>query len=261
MGIRVKAARDFLDHDPMTDSSPVIVNETLARALYPDLDPIGRPAVTNGQSMTIVGVAADVRQSSVDESPVNQMYLDITRGGGASPDLVVRTTLPAATVGPPLRAALAQTDERLVASDIRVLDTLVDRALSPRRFLVSLIGGFSLFALLIASLGIYGVVSYGVSQRTAEIGVRMALGATGRDVRRQVIGDTLRLTIAGVVLGVGGALALARTIENLLYGTSPADPVTFAAAALVLTLVAIVAAYVPALRASRIAPIRALRAE
>jgi predicted permease len=259
MGIRITAGRDLLDHDPMTDRDPVIVNRTLARALYGDADPIGRPAVTNGQPLTIVGVAADVRQSGLDETPVNQMYLDLSRGGAAT-DLIVRTSLPLSSAAPALRTALAGMDARLVASEVRVLDSLVDRAISPRRFLVSLLGGFSMFALLLASLGIYGVVSYGVSQRTAEIGVRMALGATGRDVRRQVLGDTLRLTLAGVAVGVGLALALARTVETLLYATSPTDPLTFAGTAVLLTVVALVAGYIPALRASRIEPMSALRA-
>jgi ABC-type antimicrobial peptide transport system permease subunit len=142
---------------------------------------------------------------------------------------------------------------------VRVLDSLVDRSLSPRRFLVSLLSGFSLLALLLASLGIYGVVSYGVSQRTAEIGVRMALGATGRDVRRQVIGDTMRLTAAGVAIGTIASLALARLIASLLYATSPFDAMTFVMAVVVLTAVALLAGYLPALRASRIEPMRALR--
>ncbi len=171
----------------------------------------------------------------------------------------MRTPLPPASLVPALRRTLSDIDARLVATDVRVLDTLVDRATSPRRFLVSLLGGFSVLALLLASLGIYGVVSYGVSQRTAEIGVRMALGATGREVRRQVIGDTLRLTLAGVAIGVLVSLLLARVLGSLLYATSTTDPMTFVGTAVVLTIVAMAAGYVPALRASRIEPLRALR--
>jgi predicted lysophospholipase L1 biosynthesis ABC-type transport system permease subunit len=243
----------------MKDRAPVIVNATLARTLYPGVDPIGRPAVTGNQPLTIVGVVADVRQSGLDEAPANQMYLDLSRGSGVGSDLIVRTTLPPASMATALRGTLAEVDARLVASDVRVLDSLVDRSLSPRRFLVSLLSGFSLLALLLASLGIYGVVSYGVSQRTAEIGVRMALGATGRDVRRQVIGDTMRLTAAGVAIGTIASLALARLIASLLYATSPFDAMTFVMAVVVLTAVALLAGYLPALRASRIEPMRALR--
>ena len=261
MGIRTIAGRDFLEHDPMQDRQPVIVNETLARALYPDVDPIGRPAVTGNTQLTIVGVVANVRQTGLDESAAHQMYLDMARGSGLNPDLIVRTSLNPASLGPAIRARLSEIDARLIATDVRVLDTLVDRATSPRRFLVSLLGGFSALALLLASLGIYGVVSYGVSRRTAEFGVRMALGATGGEVRRQVIGDTLRLTLAGVAIGVMASLLLARVLGSLLYATSTTDPVTFGGAAIVLTIVAMAAGYVPALRASRIEPLRALRDE
>ena len=261
MGIRLIAGRDFLERDPMQDRQPVIVSETVARALYPDTDPIGRPAVTGRTQLTIVGVVENVRQTSLDESPVLQMYLDVARGGGLNPDLIVRTALEPASLVPTLRATLSDIDARLVATDVRVLDTLVDRATSPRRFLVSLLGGFSALALLLASLGIYGVVSYGVSRRTAEFGVRMALGATGGEVRRQVLGDTLRLTIAGVAIGVAVSLLLARVLGSLLYATSATDPATFAGAAIVLTIVAMGAGYIPALRASRIEPLRALRDE
>jgi ABC-type antimicrobial peptide transport system permease subunit len=245
----------------MKDRNPVIVNETLARALYPGIDPIGRPAATFGQQLTIVGVVANVRQSSLDEAPVYQMYLDLERGFGLNPDLVVRTALAPASLAPSLRATLTDVDGRLLATDIRTLDSLVDRASSPRRFLVSLLGGFSILALALASLGVYGVVSYNVTQRTAEFGVRMALGATGREVRRQIVSDTLWLTLAGVGIGVGGSLALGRAIASLLYNTSPVDPLTFGGVALLLTLVALFAGFLPALRASRIEPMRALRAE
>jgi predicted permease len=261
MGIPLKAGRDFLEEDPAKDRNPVIVNETLARALYPGVDPIGRPAETFGPPLTIVGVAADVRQNSLDEAPVYQMYLDMARGSGLNPDLIARTTLKPAALAPLLRATLTEVDASLVATDIRVLDTLVDRATSPRRFLVSLLGGFSIFALVLASLGIYGVISYGVTQRTPEFGVRMALGATGGEVRGQIFGDTLRLALAGVAIGVGASLALGRAIASLLYGTSPTDPLTFGTVGLVLVVVALFAGYLPALRASRIEPMRALRAE
>ena len=261
MGIPLRAGRDFLEDDPMKDRNPVIVNETLAHALYPGIDPIGRPAATFGQQLTIVGVVANVRQSSLDEAPVYQMYLDLERGFGLNPDLVVRTALAPASLAPSLRATLTDVDGRLLATDIRTLDSLVDRASSPRRFLVSLLGGFSILALALASLGVYGVVSYNVTQRTAEFGVRMALGATGREVRRQIVSDTLWLTLAGVGIGVGGSLALGRTIASLLYNTSPVDPLTFGGVALLLTLVALFAGFLPALRASRIEPMQALRAE
>jgi predicted permease len=265
MGIPVRSGRDFADTDvpPATDkeSRAVVVNETLAQILYPGQDPIGRPARTGSTPLTIVGVVRDVRQTSIDEAPASQMYLAWSQGGGAGLDIVTRTSLPASAVVPLLRKTMAGIDSRLLATDIRLIDNLVERAISPRRFMVSLLGGFSLLALLLASLGIYGVVSYGVSQRTPEIGVRMALGATPQNVRRQVMRDTLGMAIAGVAIGGVVAFALARVINSLLFATSSADPLTFAAMIAVLLLVACLAGYLPARRASRIDPMRALRAE
>ena len=267
MGIPLKAGRDFTNGD-LPDGKgdaprprPVIVNETTARVLYPGLDPIGRPAMTIGAPLIIVGVVADVRQTSLDESPVAQIYLALAQGGGARPDLVVRTALPASSLVPALRRTMAAVDSRLLATDVRLIEDLVDRAVSPRRFMVSLLGAFSLLALILATLGIYGVVSYGVSQRTPEIGVRMALGATPGDVRRQVLRETLVMATAGIAVGGVVAFVLARVISSLLYATSASDPLTFAVMVAVLFVVAGVAGYLPARRASKIDPMRALRAE
>ncbi len=266
MGIRLKSGRDFTDQDLPESGTPqphrvVIVNETLARILYPGVDPIGRAAMTGGAPMTIVGVVSDVRQSGLDEAPVNQMYLAWAQGGGAGLDLIVRSSLPSPALVPTLRKTLADVDARLMATDIRLIDGLVERAVSPRRFIVMLLGGFSILALILASLGIYGVVSYTVSQRVPEIGVRMALGATAGDVRRQVLGETLRLAFAGIVIGTAAALALGRVVNTLLFSTSTTDPITFVSMVLLLGLVATVAGYLPARRASRIDPMHALRAE
>jgi predicted permease len=271
MGIEIRQGRDFTTQDlpqpaPDGPNQPerraVIVNETLARTLYPGVDPLGRVATTNNNmALTIVGVVRDVRQTSLDEAPAAQMYLSWAQGAGAGLDLIVRTSLPPGAVMPAIRRTLAETDRRVLATDSRVVADLVERAVSPRRFLVSLLGGFSLLALLLASLGIYGVVSYGVTQRTAEIGVRMALGATAGDVRRQIVRDTLRMALAGIAIGTAVSLGLSRVINTLLFATSATDPWTFAAMVLLLGLVAVVAGYVPARRASRIDPMRALRSE
>ena len=268
MQIPFKAGRDFSDADirkpgdaPRKTPRAVIINETLARVLYPGVDPVGRAAMTGRWPLTIVGVVADVRQSSVDEAPVSQMYLAWAQGGGEGMDLVVRTSVAPASLVATLRRTFAEVDSQLMATDIRSIDGLVDRAISPRRFIVTLLAGFSILALVLASLGIYGVVSYGVTQRIPEIGVRMALGATGEDVRRQIVGDTLRMALAGIAIGAAISLALARVIASLLYATSATDPLTFAIMVAVLATVALAAGYLPARRASRIDPMRALRAD
>jgi ABC-type antimicrobial peptide transport system permease subunit len=156
---------------------------------------------------------------------------------------------------------MAEVDPTMSALEVRPLTDLVDRAVSPRKFLLSLLTGFAGVGLLLASLGIYGVISYGVTQRVQEIGVRMALGATAGHVQRQVLGETMRLAVVGIVVGLAASVALARLIATLLYDTSPGDPMTFAGTTALLVTVAAIAGYLPALRASRVDPMTALRAD
>ena len=262
MGIPLKAGRDFQDQDTATGAPVMIVNESLARRLWPCEDPVGRFASTgnNNPPFKVVGVVADVRQTSLEEQSAFQMYFVYTQIN-ASADLIVRSQLPPATLAATVRATLGALDPTLVTTDVRPLELLVDRAVSPRRFLLTLLGGFSLLALTLACLGIYGVVSYTVSRRVQEMGVRMALGATAGDVCRLVLSGTLKVALAGVVLGSIASLGVARLIATFLFGTSPTDPITFAATAVLLTLVAMVAGYIPARRASRVEPMSALRAD
>jgi len=261
MGIPLRAGRDFTVRDTARSEPVLIVNETLARILYPGQDAVGRPVQLNDASQTIVGVVHDVRQTNVDEAPASQMYLPYGRGGGAGAELIVRSGVDASSMVASARTALAALDPMLAVTGVRPITDLVERAVSPRRFLVSLLGAFSGMGLLLASLGIYGVVSYGVTQRTREIGVRMALGATAALVRREVLTDTLRLALAGVALGMTASALLARVLTTLLYGTSPGDPLTFAGTAALLVTVAAIAGFIPALRASRVDPMTALRME
>jgi ABC-type antimicrobial peptide transport system permease subunit len=211
--------------------------------------------------LQVIGVAADVRQTSLEEAPGLQMYLPYLQFGLMGSELIVRSQLPPSTLAPSVRAAIGAIDPTLVTSELRSIEHLVERAISPRRFLLRLLGAFAGLALLLACLGIYGVVSYAVSQRVQEIGVRMALGATAADVRRLVLGGTLRLAAIGLALGLGASLLLARLIAALLFSTSPRDTATFVAAALLLLTVALVAGALPAIRASRTNPLSALRAE
>jgi predicted permease len=262
MGIPILEGRDFTDHDTGASAPVGLVNQTLARYLYPGRSAVGQLAVAGGDPpFTIVGVVADVRQTSVEEGGTRQMYFPLTQKGAGSLDLVVRSSLPTASLIPGLRATVGALDPTLITSDVRPIEDLVERAISPRKFLLTLVGAFAVLALVLACLGIYGVVSYAVSQRGQEIGVRMALGATGRDVRWQVLWSTMRLGVLGVVLGLIGSFAVARAIAALLYGTSPGDPMTFVGTAMLLILVVAAGGYIPALRASRVEPMSALRAE
>lgn len=265
MGIEIKKGRDFTEDDTKTSQPVVVINETLARKMYQDRDPVGRLAA-NGDPKNpslVIAVVADVRQNSLDETPTIQMYVAETQRGDSpgSADVIVRATLPPASLAASVRAVAGAIDPLLTSTDVRPIEMLVDRSVSPRRFLVTLLLGFALLALLLACLGIYGVVSYGVNQRVPEIGLRMALGATASDVGREVIGGTLRLAAIGVTLGLIMAYAVARLIASLLFGTSPTDMATFAGATAVLALVAIAAGAIPALRAARLDPMTALRTE
>jgi ABC-type lipoprotein release transport system permease subunit len=190
-----------------------------------------------------------------------EMYIPIRQiDDFSSVDLVVRSRLPLAELAPAVRAALKPIEPTLPGNDFRTLQQLVDKAVSPRRFVVLLLGGFAAFALILASLGSYAVVSYSVSQRTQEIGIRMALGASAADLQMRVIRQTLALAAAGMLLGVAGSWALARALKGFLFGVTSTDPVTFIGMLIVLTSVAVMAGYLPALRASRIDPMVALRA-
>jgi putative ABC transport system permease protein len=262
MGIPLIAGRDFSADDTLQRRA-VIVNERLARRLWPGQDPLGRPLVTSWPgTYTVVGVTADVRQSRLEEpSSVFQMYLPYTQVPVAALDLIVRSSLPAATLGPAIRSTLGSIDPNLMASPLRPIDELVDNAASPRLFLMRLVSEFSLLAMLLASVGIYSVVSYGVTQRFHEIGVRVALGATSRAVCRHVMSAMLGATIVGILSGMLAAAGAARLIAAMLYNTSPAEPAVFALVPLVVACVALLAAYVPARRAGRIDPVVALRTE
>jgi ABC-type antimicrobial peptide transport system permease subunit len=174
-------------------------------------------------------------------------------------DLVVRTALSTPQLAPRIREALKSLAPDLPTTNLRTLQQLVDRAASPRRFVVLLLGGFAFFALILASLGIYAVISYSVNQRTQEIGIRMALGASARALQAAILFQTLTLAAIGMLLGVASSWALARTLNGLLFGVTSTDPATFAAMLLLLTAVAALAGYLPARRASRTDPMSALR--
>jgi predicted permease len=263
MGIHLLAGRDLSSSD-MADKEPVmLVNKTLANALWPGQDPIGKYiAGPCAKERRVVGVVSDVRHLSLEQPAGNEMYIPARQCDDlAGSYLVVRSTLPPGQVAATLRAALSPVAPNLARNDFRTLQQIVDRSVSPRRFTVLLLGGYAVFALILASLGIYALISYSVSQRTQEIGIRMALGASARDVQGRIIGQTLRLATIGLVIGAGASWLLARGASGLLFGVTAADPQTFAGMVAVLTTVALVAGYLPARRASRIEPMAALRAE
>jgi ABC-type antimicrobial peptide transport system permease subunit len=253
MRIALVAGRGFTPFDT-SDTEPVmVVNQTLARQLWPGRDAVGQVALIGRSEWHVVGVVADVHHGSLEQQSGLEMYMPIAQQTDfGSLELVVRSTVPPASLAPGLRAALHDLDPAVPLGEFTTLQGLVDQAVSPRRFLLQVFGAFALAALALAALGIYGVVAYSVRQRQQEFGIRMALGASGPRVLASVLGRTLALALAGVAIGAAGALALGRAVASLLYGVQPRDPATFAAVAALLTAVAVLAAYVPARRASRV---------
>jgi predicted permease len=262
MRIPLRAGRDFSAHDTAESEKALIVNETMAQRLWPGRDAVGQIALLFGNSeWRVVGVAGNVRHSALEQEAGLEMYLPITQFGSGSVELVMRTKLSPEALAPSVRAALSKVDPRLPTSEFQTLGQLVDQAASPKRLVTLLLGGFSLLALILAALGIYGVISYSVTQRTRELGIRAALGAGAADVFKLVIGQGMLPVIIGLALGLAAAAALTRLMASLLFGVSATDPATFSGIALLLIAVALLACYIPARRATKIDPMIALRCE
>jgi predicted permease len=262
MGMRLLEGRDLSWEDLSDNRNLVIINQTVARKLWPGQDPVGRTAIAGGADARVIGVIADVRESSAEDNAGAQMYLPATKQfGPEGAYLVLRSKLPPAALATTVMRTLREINPEQPATQFKPIQGLVDHATSPRRFFVLLVGTFACLGLLLASLGIYGVISYSVSRRTQEIGIRMALGATQTRVQLDVISKTLRLAFVGISVGVFASLAVARLIASLLFQMTPSDPVTFAGMAFLLCAVAFVAGYLPARRAAKIHPMEALRHE
>jgi predicted permease len=260
MGMHLRAGRDFTWQDTPKSEPVIIINEAAARREWPGQDPIGQLARGIGYSDTrVVGVISDVHESSLEDTSGPQVFVPITQAEPEGAELVVRTRLDPAQLASSVMSTLRALNPGQPATEFRPIQNIVDHATSPRRFFVVLVGAFAALGLVLASLGIYGVISYSVTRRTQEIGIRMALGATASRVQLGVISKTLRLAVLGIGVGVVVSFPVAKAIASLLFATQPTDPATFAGMALVLGTVALVAGYLPARRASRINPMTALR--
>jgi len=258
-GIPLRLGRPFSERDRASSERVAVVNETLARTLWPGRNPVGQMITTDG-GRRVVGVVADVRHAALEAAGGSEMYLPMRQTADyATTQLVVRTALPPDALAAALRTALRPVDPNLPVREFQTFQDLVDRAVSPRRFLVLLLSGFAAFALILASLGIYAVISFSVSQRVQEIGIRMALGASTGDLQRRIVLRTLGLAALGLTLGMAGSRALSSTLATLLFGVTTGDPLTFIEVAGLLLGNAAIAGYIPAWKASRIDPVVALR--
>ncbi len=259
MQIPLIAGRGFDEaYNPKAENA-VIINENMAKELFPGRNPIGEKITANGESR-VIGVVKNVRHSSLEDTAGNEMYLDFRQCGDWSTlEMVVRSSRSSESLVPDVRATLANYDHDLPNGAFYKLERLIDDAVGPRSLITRLLGFFSALALTLAAVGLYGVIAYSVTQRTREIGIRMAIGARRHDIMQLVLQGGLTLVAIGVVLGMAGAWALTRLLQSFLYGVGAHDPMVFVSNALLLLFVAGVACAIPALRATKVDPIVALR--
>ncbi len=265
MNIALLRGRVFTDQDTANSPNVMVVSDAFVKRYFPNEEPIGRRIVFDGPSRTpreIVGVVADVKRNGLDVDVQPEMYVSYLQRPERRLNLVMRTDArDASQLTQAARAEVKAFDPNQIIWRVQTLEQLLGTSVAPRRFNMMLLGIFAGVALVLAAVGLYGVMSYSVSWRTHEIGIRMALGAKRADVLRMVVRQGMMMTLIGVAIGLAGAFALSRVIVGLLYGVSARDPLTFAGVSIVLLIVALLACLIPARRATRVDPIIALRTE
>ena len=258
-GLRLIAGRDFTVNDGPKSPVVALVNEAALKE-FGGKNPIGEQ-IDLGDPATVVGVVSDVRRRSLDTPPRPAVYLPYSQFVLPYMGAVVRTNKGAAATASAVKAAVAQIDPDLPVGDVKTIEQIIDDSTGQPRFRSFLIASFAGLALLLAAVGVYGLISFTVTQRVPEIGVRLALGANPWQVFSLVIGQGLRLAVVGVAIGLGVAVVATRLLRGMLFNTSATDPLIYASLALLLLTMAGVACYVPARRAMRVDPMRALRSE
>jgi len=266
LGIPLLRGRTFTDADNETAPQVALINSTMARRFWPNEDATGKRFIwgrpyPDKKWITIVGVVGDTKLYGLDNPARLEVYVPYRQQPVNGMNLVVRSAVDPASLTSAIRAAVASIDKDQPVFDIRTMREVVDNSISTRRLTLVLLGLFSALALVLAAIGIYGVMAYSVALRTQEIGIRMALGAQHHDVLRLVLGQGARIALFGVVIGLAGAAALSRFLSSLLFSVSTNDPITFCGVAALLIAVALFACYIPARRAMRVDPIIALRYE
>jgi putative ABC transport system permease protein len=269
LGIPLKRGRVFTDADVITAPWVVVLSEAAARKYFPNEDPIGKTIEmgwgkgpgTRRAGGEVVGIVGDVKELGLDEEFPAEIYLPMRQWTVGRMAVVARTAVPPLSLADPSKRVVRDIDANLPVANIRTVEEVIARSIAQPRFYMLLLGAFAAVALTLAAIGIFGVMSYMVSQRTREIGIRMALGARAGTVVSMVVRQAMLLAAAGLVLGVVAALALSRTMTTLLFDLSPTDPATFGTVAIVLACVAFFASYIPARRAATVDPTVALRAE
>ncbi len=266
LGVRLMSGRDFTGQDAGEGAPVAMINETMARRYWPGEDPVGRgirssSAAADAPWIRIVGVVADVRHQNLFDPPRAEMYRPEAQKGPAEMTFIVRTKNDPLRWVPTLRQKVWGVDRDLPLFDIRAMQQLIDRRTEGSRAMAKVMGGPAVIALLMAAFGLYGVLAFSVTERTNEIGIRVALGARSRDILKMILRQGLILISIGMVAGLAGALAVTQLLTSLLSGTSPTDPSTYAAVGVILFTTAALACYLPARRAARVDPVTALRYE
>jgi putative ABC transport system permease protein len=265
LGITTVAGREFTDHDRAGSGYVVIINETLQRRYFAQEDPIGKHVTVNylntPLTLEVVGVVKDIKQDSLHAPANAQIYVSALQLPWFSTSLMIRTDADPATVVSSVQRAVHSVDSTQSGSAAKTMDALLSDSVAQPRFYSLLLSFFAALALILASVGVYGVVAYAVAQRTHEFGIRIALGAQVSDVLKLVIGRGMLLVLAGAALGLGAAFLLTRLLKEFLFGVTATDPWTFVATALLLAAVAVLAIYIPARRATKVDPLVALRYE
>jgi predicted permease len=260
MGIPVVRGRGFSREDNAAVPLVAVVNSALAARVFPGEDPVGRRVRFNSSPgwMTIVGVVGNVKHGSLEEVPKPELYITYRQGPPVGPYLVIRTRDNAAAIAGSVRQAFRELGAD-PPTDVRTMEAVRSNSVAARRFVVLLVGTFGILSLALAALGVFGVITLIAAERTVEVGIRMALGARPSQVLTLVLGQAMRLTLAGVVLGGLAALLLAPVIKGQLFGVGTMDPLTYAGVAVALLVTAAVAAFAPARRAMSVDPVQALR--
>jgi putative ABC transport system permease protein len=265
MGIPLLRGHGFREQDTASTPLVAVINQTLARTYFSGTDPIGKRLLWGDRTpFTIVGVAGDVKFSALDAGVAPMIYMSnfqVASGVSRHAVFVVRTAGDPASLASAASRTIWSVDKDLPVFGVTTMNDVLAASVAQRRFSMSLLGGFAMLALLMAAIGLYGVLSYSVSQRMHEMGLRMALGANARDLMRLVVGQGIRAVLAGVAAGLLASFAATRLLAGMLFGVSPLDPFTFATVAGVLVAAALLASFVPARRATRVDPMVALRYE
>jgi putative ABC transport system permease protein len=271
----------FTEHDNSTGQRVAVINEALEREYWKDSDPVGQHIQLNwgralqltsadsrapnrqagAANITIVGVVGDIKTDGFDAAGTPHIYLSEPQAPSYNSVVYLRTAADPGTLSEAIRREVQAVDQTIPVFGIQTMDEVVARSLAARRFALEILGIFAIVAFLLACVGIYGVMAYAISQRTGEIGLRMALGARRGDILRVVLNEAAPIVIAGVGAGLLGSLLLTRFLQNLLFDIKPTDPLTFGALTILLAGVALLASFIPARRASRIDPLVALRHE